>query len=132
MVGHIVKVCAKPNNVSFNLRDNGFIAKVSLTKEGINFIMLRCVVKSNKLMCLLDSRTKHSFMSPKAMLQLGLKATKVAKLIQVQLAQKDVTPMEEVMLGVELLCKATKFKEDFTIVALDGFDTILRNIFLNT
>jgi hypothetical protein len=71
-------------------------------------------------------------MSPKAMLQLGLKATKVAKLIQVQLAQKDVTPMEEVMLGVELLCKATKFKEDFTIVALDGFDTILRNIFLNT
>jgi hypothetical protein len=132
MVGHIVKVCAKPNNVSFNLRDNGFIAKVSLTKEGINFIMLRCVMKSNKLMCLLDSRTKHSFMSPKAMLQLGLKATKVAKLIQVQLAQKDVTPMEEVMLGVELLCKGTKFKEDFTIVALDGFDTILRNIFLNT
>jgi hypothetical protein len=67
----------------------------------------------------------HSFMSPKVALWLGLKPTKVAKLIQIQIAQRDVTPVEEVMLGVELLYKGTKFKEDFMIVALNGFDTIL-------
>jgi hypothetical protein len=65
--------------------------------------MLCCVVKSNKLMCLLDSRTTHSFMSPKVTLWLGLKATKVVKPIQVQLAQGDATLAKEVVLGVELL-----------------------------
>lgn len=34
------------------------------------------------------------------------------------------------MLGVNLLCGGAKFKEDFTIVALNGFDAILGNIFL--
>lgn len=85
-IGHFAKACNKPNKVSPDLKDGGFITKVSLTKEGTNFIMLCCVVKSNKLMCLLDSGATHSFMSPKATLWLGLKATEVVKPIQVQLA----------------------------------------------
>ncbi len=43
-VDHLAKMCTKPNNVSPNLRDSGFIAKASLTKEGTNFIMLRSIV----------------------------------------------------------------------------------------
>ncbi len=35
------------------------------------------------------------------------------------------------MLGVELLCEGMKFKKDFTIVVLDGFDVILSNLFLD-
>jgi hypothetical protein len=34
-------------------------------------------------------------------------------------------------LGVELFYGGAKFKEDFPIVALDGFDAILSNIFLD-
>ncbi len=34
------------------------------------------------------------------------------------------------MLGVKLLCDGAQFKEDFTIVALNCFDAILSNIFL--
>ncbi len=45
--------------------------------------------------------------------------------------QGDATPTKEVTLGVELLCGGAKFKEDFMIIALDGFDTILGNIFLD-
>jgi len=56
-------------------------------------------------MCLLDSGAMHYFMSPKAALQLGLKATKVAKLIQVRLAQRDVTPMKEVTLELSYSAK---------------------------
>lgn len=65
------------------------------------------------------------------MLWLGLKATKVVKPIQVQLAQGDATLVKEVALGVELFCSGVQFKEDFTIGTLDGFDAILGNIFLN-
>ncbi len=117
-------MCTKPNNISLDLKNVGFIGKVSLTKEGTNFIMLRCVMKSNKLMCLLDLGATHSFMNPKAVLQLGLKATKVAKLVQVRLVQGDATPTKEVTVGIELLANGMKFKEDFTIVALDGFDNL--------
>jgi hypothetical protein len=130
-VGHLAKTCNKPNKVSPNLKDGGFIAKVSLTKEGINFIMLCCAMKFNQLMCLPDSRATHSFKSPKAMLRLGLKATKVVKLIQVRLVQGDATLTKEVTLGVELLCNGVQLKEDFTIGTLDGFDAILSNIFKN-
>jgi hypothetical protein len=65
------------------------------------------------------------------MLGLGLKATKVVKLIQVRLAQGDATLAKEVALGLELLCNGMHFKEDFTIGTLNGFDIILGNIFLN-
>ncbi len=65
------------------------------------------------------------------MLQLGLKATKVVKLIQVRLVQGDATLTKEVTLGVELLCSGVQLKEDFIIGTLDGFDAILSNIFLN-
>ncbi len=34
-------------------------------------------------------------------------------------------------MGVELFCGGANFNEDFTIVALNGFDTILSNNFLN-
>ncbi len=59
--------------------------------------MLHYVVKSNKLMCLLDLGAMQLFTSPKVALWLGLKAAKVAKPIQVRLAQGDVTPTKEVM-----------------------------------
>lgn len=68
-------------------------------------------------------------MSPKVTLWLGLKATKVVKPIQVQLAQGDATLAKEVVLGVELLWSGMQFKEDFMIGTLDGFDVILSNIF---
>jgi hypothetical protein len=45
--------------------------------------------------------------------------------------QGDAIPMEEVTLGVELFCGGAKFKEDSMIIALNGFDTILGNIFLD-
>ncbi len=73
----------------------------------------------------------RSFMSPKAALRLGLKATKVAKPIQVWLTQWDVTPTKEVMFGIKLFCSGMKFKEDFMIIALNGFDVILGNTFLD-
>jgi len=70
-------------------------------------------------------------MNPKATLQLGLKATKVAKPIEVQLVQGDATPAEEVTFGIKLLCDGTEFKEDLMIITLNGFDAILGNTFLD-
>ncbi len=70
-------------------------------------------------------------MSPKVMLQLGLKATKVVKPIQVRLSQGDATLAKEVALGVELFYSGLQFKQGFTIATLDSFDIILNNIFLN-
>ncbi len=92
--------------------------------------MWHCFVKSNELMCLLDSRTTHLFLNPKVVLRLNLKVTKVAKPIKVWLTQRDVILMEEMVLGVKLLCGTTKFKKDF-MITLDGFDAILSNTYLN-
>jgi hypothetical protein len=44
---------------------------------------------------------------------------------------KGCDPNEGSNVKVELLCEGMKFKEDFMIIALDGFDTILSNIFLD-
>lgn len=87
-------------------------------------------MKSNELMCLLDLGTTHSFLNPKVVLRLDLKATKVAKPIKIWLTQRDAILVEEGVLGVKLLCNATKFKKDF-MIALDGFDTILSNTYLD-
>jgi hypothetical protein len=39
--------------------------------------------------------------------------------------------VEELVLRAELLCSTTKFKENFMIIASNGFDTILNNIYLD-
>jgi hypothetical protein len=78
LVQYLAKSCTKPSKISTNLKDGGFIAKANLTKNGTKFIMLRCFVKSNKLMCLLDSRVARSFLNPKVALRLNLKATRMA------------------------------------------------------
>jgi hypothetical protein len=35
------------------------------------------------------------------------------------------------MFGIKLFCSGMKFKEDFMIIALNGFDVILGNTFLD-
>jgi len=47
------------------------------------------------------------------------------------ISTKGCDPNEGSNVRVELFCEGMKFKEDFMIIALDGFDTILGNIFLD-
>jgi hypothetical protein len=56
-------------------------------------------------------------------------ATKVAKPIKVQLAQKAATLTNEVVFGAVLECGKTKFANNFTVYALNGIETILGNLF---
>jgi hypothetical protein len=44
----------------------GFIAKANVAKLGPNLIMFRFKVITNRLLCLLDSRTTHLFVNPSA------------------------------------------------------------------
>jgi hypothetical protein len=44
--------------------------------------------------------------------------------IKVQLAQGDVKPTHEVELNEKLKCDGVKFKENFIMCKLDGFETI--------
>ncbi len=51
--------------------------------------------------------------------------------ITVQLAQGIVRPSLSVMLGVKLFCRGVLVFENFTMCALDNFDVIPRNTFLD-
>ncbi len=50
--------------------------------------------------------------------------TKVTNPIKVQLAQGDMKPTHEVELSGKLECDGVKFKENFIMCKLDGFETI--------
>ncbi len=99
---------------------------------GPNLILFKFKVRTNGVLCLLDSRVMHSFMNQGAVKQLKWVATKVAKPIKVDLAQGAMTPTSEVVLGAVLECNKVKFIENLTICALNGMEAILRNTFLNT
>lgn len=58
-------------------------------------------------------------------------ATKVAKPIKIQLAKKVATLTNKVVFGAILECGKAKFAKNFTIYALDGIETILKNPFLD-
>jgi hypothetical protein len=54
------------------------------------------------------------------------------KPIKVQLAQGDVKPSNEVVLGVILEFKKMKFEENFIVCELDDMEAISSNTFLDT
>ncbi len=70
-------------------------------------------------------------MNPSAALWFGWETTKVAKPIKVQLAQGNVKPSNEVVLGVVLEFGEPKFKENFTMCELNNIEAILGNTFLD-
>jgi hypothetical protein len=98
---------------------------------GPKLFLLRFKVKINWVLCLLDSRAMHLFVTLSAVVGFEWVATKVAKPIKVQLTQKVAISTSEVVLGDVLECGKTKFTENFTICTLDGIKAILRNTFLN-
>ncbi len=95
-------------------------------------ILLKFKVDTNGLLCLLDSRAMHSFVSPSEVSWFGWGTTKVAKHIKVQLAQITTTPTNKVVLGAILECGKAKFVESFMVCGLDGIEAILGNTFLDT
>ncbi len=95
-----------------------------------NLILLRFKVKTNGVLCLLDSRATHSFVNLSVIVWLEWVATKLSKPIKVQLAQGVATPTNKVGLGSILECGKAKFTENFMICALDGIGAILGNTFL--
>jgi hypothetical protein len=64
----------------------GFVAMESVAKLGPNLIMFKFKVGINRVLCLLDLGTMHSFVSPNVVRQFKWEATKVAKPIKVHLA----------------------------------------------
>jgi hypothetical protein len=109
----------------------GFVIKASVAKLGPNLIMFRFKVGTNGVLCLLDSRTTHSFVNPSAIKRFGWVATKVAKPIKVHLTQGAMTLASEVVLKVVLECGKAKFAKNFMVYTLNGMEAILGNTFLN-
>ncbi len=96
-----------------------------------SWALLKFEVRFNELLCLLDSGATHLFVSSSVIARLGWVATKVAKPIKIQLAQKATTLTNKVVFGAILECGKTKLAKNFTVYALDGIETILRNPFLD-
>jgi len=73
----------------------------------------------------------HLFVSSSVITRLRWVATKVAKPISVQLAQKSTTPTNKLVFKAVLECGKAKFAKNFTVYALDGIEAILGNPFLD-
>jgi hypothetical protein len=82
-LGHFIKDNKK---VQQGWAQGGFIANANVTKLGLNLIMFRFKVGINGLLCLLDSKIMHSFVSPSVVARFEWVPTKVAKPIRFQLA----------------------------------------------
>jgi hypothetical protein len=80
-------------------------------------------------MCLLDFKVTHLIQNPNVTLRLDLKA-KVTKPILSLINVRGCDSNRKGSVGIKLSSSAVKFKEYFTIIALNGFDAILHNIFL--
>jgi hypothetical protein len=70
-----------------------------MAKLGPNLFLLKFKVGMNGVLCFLDSRTTHLFVSPSATKRFGWEATKVAKPINILLTQGAMTPANEVVSG---------------------------------
>jgi hypothetical protein len=100
-----------------------FIAKTSVVKLRQNLTSLWCVVITNVVFYLLNSRATLSFINPTIVEQLGLNTTKVLKPIKnvIDTRQHKTNSQGGVGCQVGMKCGA-KFENNFMVCELNKFE----------
>jgi hypothetical protein len=85
-----------------------------------SWALFKFEVRTNGFLYLLDLGAMHLFVSSSIITQLKGVATKVAKPIRVQLAQKTTTLINTMVFGAVLECGKAKFAKNFTVYTLEA------------
>ena len=109
--------------------EGGFVAKASSLKPRPSFLYLKAQINEKNVLCLIDTKATHSFMSPKLVRELDLPMQRTGKPINVRFTKSELHETKEVALHVNLKSGALEFVESFILCEMDEVDLILGDTF---